>query len=130
MSRRTRILAFPSGALLLLAACSQGSPPGAAPPAGGHAAAPAPTSTAPSPTPAPPPPAAAVPAQPTVPASSSSRPYLEILKLQESGATEQQLLDKIRAENVRYRLTTAEVLELRQAGVSEAVVAAMLRSGP
>jgi hypothetical protein len=99
------------------------------PPAGGHAATPVPTSAAPPPTPAPPPPAAAVPAQPTLPPSSSSRPYLEILKLQESGATEQQLLDKIRRDNVRYQLTTAEILELRQAGVSETVVAAMLRSG-
>jgi hypothetical protein len=123
MKRSARLLALPSGLLLLLGACSQGSPPArqAAPSAVIPAAAP--------PTPAPPPPAAAVPTQPAVPPSSNARPYLEILKLHQSGETEQQLLDKIRADNVRYQLTTAEILELRQAGVSEAVVTAMLRSG-
>ena len=123
MKRLAGALTLPCVALLLLTACSSGSP------ISRQAAPQAPTDAAPTPTALPPPPAAAVPAQRTAPPSAASRPYLEILKLQQSGATEQELLDKIRAENVRYQLTTAEILELRQVGVPEAVVAAMLRSG-
>ena len=64
-----------------------------------------------------------------VPTPGPDAPYLEILRLQQSGASEDALLAKVRAGKVRYNLTTAQILELRQAGVSEAVVAAMLRSG-
>jgi len=46
-----------------------------------------------------------------------------------AGASDEALLAKIRSENRRYDLTTDDVLKLRAAGASEAVVAAMLRSG-
>jgi hypothetical protein len=91
------------------------------------APAPVPTRAA-SPTNAPP--AASVPEQPTPsPAVDASRPYRKILDLKRSGATDEDLLRQIRADNVNYQLTTPEILELRDAGVSQAVLEEMLRSG-
>jgi len=78
--------------------------------------------------PPPPPPAAAIPT-PAGTAGSEDPRYLAILELYRSGASEAALLAKIRSENTRYDLATPQILELRQAGVPEAVVAAMLRSG-
>lgn len=80
------------------------------------------------------PPASAIPDQPViavdVPAPAApDRPHREILRLKQSGASDETLLDKIRRDDVNYALTTAEVIELRGAGISEAIVAAMLRSG-
>jgi hypothetical protein len=75
-----------------------------------------------------PPPAAAVPAQPAA-ESSTDRSYRDVLDLLRAGVSEEALLAKIRTENRRYDLTTDEILKLRAAGASEAVVAAMLRSG-
>jgi hypothetical protein len=49
--------------------------------------------------------------------------------LKKSGASDDALLRKVLEGKKRYDLTTAEVLELRQAGVSDRVVEAMLRSG-
>ena len=72
-------------------------------------------------------PAASVPPQPPSPAVP--RPYQDILKLKQSGASDEFLLNKIHSENVDYQLTTQEILELRAAGISQAVVEAMLRSG-
>jgi hypothetical protein len=120
--KRLRRAGAPASVLLLLSACLADRRPA--------------TSQPPMPTPTPrvatpsqaPPPAAAVPPQPT-PASTPSRRYLEILKLKQSGVSDEVLLEKIRAENLPYTLNTTEILELRQAGVSEEVVEAMLRSG-
>jgi hypothetical protein len=117
---------LPGGVLLALAACPTASTPKSTPSQSRPAV--SPTAAPPMPTPEPPPPAAAVPAQPAA-VSASPRPYLAILKLQQSGASQEELLQKVQAENVRFDLTTAEILELRQAGVSETVVGAMLRSG-
>ncbi len=114
------------GLLLAAAGCPAASTPG--PAAAGPPHEPPPAAAARTPTPEPPPPAAALPAQ-TGGVPASPRPYLVILKLQKAGASQEELLQRVRAENVRFDLTTAEILELRQAGVSEAVVAAMLRSG-
>ncbi|MGE5276733.1 MAG: hypothetical protein ACM3SU_07045 [Acidobacteriota bacterium] len=100
------------------------APPAKEPAAPPPSAAPQPTRTPP----AQPPPAAAVPVQPP-PEASSDRSYDGILELLRTGATEEALLAKIRFENRRYDLTTEDVLKLRAAGASEAVVAAMLRSG-
>ena len=88
----------------------------------------APTAT---PTPKPPPlPAAAVPDQPFTGAPvNADRPYLAILKLREGGASNESLLEKVRAENVFYSLSTFEIQKLRAAGVSETVIEAMLASG-
>ena len=93
----------------------------------------------PNPNPAPPEPApgptpgaslaAAVPDQPAAPAASGARPHEELVKLKRAGASEESLLQKVRADDVNYRLTTADVVELKAAGFSEAVLEAMLRSG-
>ena len=78
--------------------------------------------------------AAAVPDQPVIaagdePPSAPARPYREILELKKTGAADDVILNKVRTDNVNYRLTTAEVIELRGAGVSETILEAMLRSG-
>jgi len=84
----------------------------------------------------PPPPAplaAAVPDQPAValaaPPASPVRPHQDILKLKQAGLSDEFILNKIRTDNVNYQLTTAEILELRAAGLSETILQAMLRSG-
>jgi len=77
-----------------------------------------------------PPPAAAIPEQPTPSLQiRAGRPYRKILELKRSGATDQELLGKVRAENVNYQLTSSEILELRGAGISQAVIEEMMRSG-
>ena len=57
------------------------------------------------------------------------RPYAEILQLRESGASNEALLERVRAGNVFYSLSIFEIQKLRAAGVSEAVIEAMLASG-
>jgi hypothetical protein len=95
---------------------------------------PQPTATpAPALTPAPkplPPPAAAVQDQPFTGAPANlNRPYAEIVRLRESGMSNEALLEKVRTENVRYSLSIFEIQKLRAAGVSETVIEAMLASG-
>jgi hypothetical protein len=79
------------------------------------------------------PPAAAIPDQPAIAADvapqPSARPHEGILELKRSGLSDELILSKVRSENVNYHLTTADVVELRAAGLSEAIVEAMLRSG-
>jgi hypothetical protein len=71
-----------------------------------------------------------VPDQPfTGPAANLDRPSAEILRLRESGLSNEALLEKVRAENVRYSLSIFEIQKLRAAGVSETVIEAMLASG-
>ncbi len=79
-------------------------------------------------TPSAPPPAAAVPVQAPAPAAAD-RPYQDIVHLKQAGFSDEFLLNKIRSENVGYQLTTADILDLRSAGVSESVIVAMMRSG-
>jgi hypothetical protein len=107
--------------------------PAAAPAAAAPAVvvvAPPPAEPALAPAPAPPP-AAAVPPQPVVAstAPAPARPYQDILRLKQAGLSDDFLLNKIRTENVNYQMSTSDILELRNAGVSETVLAAMLRSG-
>ena len=96
--------------------------------------APTPTSAAPeavapvTPPSSSPPPAAAVPPQ-TAPPPPAPRPAYDILRLKQAGFSDEFLLNKIRTEGVNYQLTTAEILELKTAGLSETVLEAMLRSG-
>jgi len=59
----------------------------------------------------------------------AAHPYQEILKAKEGGASDAELLARIEREGTVYSLTTAEIQELRSAGVSATVVEAMLRSG-
>ena len=85
----------------------------------------------PPPTPRPPQPAAVVPEQPfrgPLP-PEEKKPYAEIIRLRENGQSNEALLEKIRTENIRYSLTTAEIQKLRASGVSTAVIEAMLASG-
>jgi hypothetical protein len=121
-----RLLAAVSIAASVLAGgCQSGG--GAPSPAAAPATPTAASTPRPEPTPLQPP-AARVPDQPA-PAATGERPYKRILRLAQGGASTEALLSAVRADGVRYDLTTPEILELRQAGVAEAVVEAMLRSG-
>jgi hypothetical protein len=78
--------------------------------------------------------AAAIPDQPVIatgekPPAAAARPYREILELKKTGAADDVILNKVQTDNVNYHLTTAEVVELRDAGISETILEAMLRSG-
>ena len=88
-------------------------------------AAPAAEPAAPAPAP---PAAAAIPPQ-AASSGAASRPYRDVLQLKQAGFSDEFLLNKIRTDNVSYQLTTSEILDLRSAGLSETVLAAMLRSG-
>jgi hypothetical protein len=147
---KTRVLTFLFAAAVAVAACQssrQAPPPSTPPPTGpgpGTAAPP------PNPNPEPPkppvatpvaviapasaPPAAAIPDQPviatgTAPAARPARPHQDILKLKQEGLSDEFILNKIRTDNVNYQLTTADIIELRGAGLSETLLEAMLRSG-
>ena len=75
-------------------------------------------------------PVAAVPDQPyRGTPRPSERPAASILAAKKAGATDAELLARIEREGTVYSLSTAEIQELRAAGVSPAVVEAMLRSG-
>lgn len=75
-------------------------------------------------------PVALVPQQPyTGPPPAGERPYAAIVAAKEKGASEADLLAKVARDNVAYSLTTPEIQQLRAAGVSQAVIEAMLRSG-
>jgi uncharacterized GH25 family protein len=83
---------------------------------------------------APPPPAPRpaelVPDQPfTGTPRAADRPYERVIRWREAGESEDALLARVRNENVRYELTTAEIQKLRVAGVPPAVIEAMLQSG-
>ena len=133
MTIRTRVAAL--WVSIAMAGCATHHPtssPAAAPPA----ITPVAVVAAPPPTPmpaasvAPPPAAAAVPDQPyTGAAPEVEKPYRDIIKLKEAGFSEEFLLNKVRSDGVPYQLTTSEILQLRAAGISEAVIQAMLLSG-
>ena len=78
----------------------------------------------------PPRPASLVPEQPyTGPPPAGERPYAAIMAAKEKGASDADLFAKIEREKTVYSLTTPEIQKLRAAGVSQAVIEAMLRSG-
>ncbi len=76
-------------------------------------------------------PAAIVPDQPYTgpPPPQSERPYAAILTAKQKGASNAELLAKVENERKTYSLTTPEIQNLRAAGVSDAVIEAMMRSG-
>jgi hypothetical protein len=132
------------GASLALAACSsagtgRAAPPGQPSPGTGGvppAAPPAPAPPQPVVTPVTPVPTAppSAPALETSLASppapvAPSRPYQDILKLKQAGLTDEFILNKVHTDNIPYQLTTSEIVELRNAGISENVLQAMMRSG-
>ncbi|HEY4231068.1 MAG TPA: hypothetical protein VGO79_12925 [Thermoanaerobaculia bacterium] len=49
--------------------------------------------------------------------------------MRDRGATNEELLAKVRQENVVYSLSTYDIQKLRASGVSEEVIAAMLGAG-
>jgi hypothetical protein len=143
MNRRLATL-FLGMSLMFMGCRSTGpAPPPPGQPAPGTGAPPA----APNPNPAPPSPvvspvptavpsvamseAAAAPAAlaPALTVVAPPRPYQDILKLKQAGLSDEFLLNKIRADNVPYQLTTPEIVELRTAGISETVLQEMMRSG-
>jgi hypothetical protein len=110
---------------LLLAGCASSHRYPAPPPLPPPAAAPAPV---PPPTYVPPPEVAPVgfTAAAGAPLSSAAR---EILRLKDAGYSEDFLLNKVRSEGGNYRLTVDDLIALRQAGLSETLIDAMLHSG-
>ncbi|HEX7251380.1 MAG TPA: hypothetical protein VF376_00770 [Thermoanaerobaculia bacterium] len=125
----TYVLLVAAASVAFASSCTSSGTPGPSP--GSETSAnPSPGAPPSQPTVSAPPPAAAVPEQPTPSAESQAhRPYRRILDLKKSGASDEELLRQIRSENVNYLLTSAEIRELRDAGVSQAVLEAMLRSG-
>lgn len=77
--------------------------------------------------------AALVPDQPAIAGDTApvaaAKPYEDILRLKAAGRSDEFLLEKVHTDNVNYQLTTSEIQSLRAAGVSPAVLEAMLRSG-
>jgi hypothetical protein len=144
---KARVLMLFLAALVGISSCRSSSqspaPPGPGPRTGtAPPVAPNPNPVAPSPppptplplsVPTPSPLAAAVPDQPVIATDTAPAPmpksYAEILRLKETGRSDDFLLAKIRTENVNYHLTTSDIQTLRAAGVSPAVLEAMLRSG-
>jgi hypothetical protein len=52
-----------------------------------------------------------------------------ILGMKDRGATNDELLAKVRSENVIYSLSTYDIQKLRASGVSQEVIEAMLGAG-
>jgi hypothetical protein len=80
--------------------------------------------------PASPRPADLVPAQPFVGTpAAGEKSYAEILRMKEAGASEEEILEKIRQTRTRYSLTTIDIQRLRDADFSSQLIEAMLQSG-
>lgn len=78
----------------------------------------------------PPRPADIVPDQPYLGTpAAGEKPYAAILRMKEAGATDEQLLEAIRAEKKSYGLSTSDIQRLRAAGISPRVIEEMLGSG-
>ena len=84
----------------------------------------------PTPVVTPPRPANIVPDQPWVGTpAAGEKPYAAIVRMKQAGASEEKLLEAVRATNKRYALTTAEIQQLRAEGISPRVIEAMIQSG-
>ncbi len=78
----------------------------------------------------PPRPAGIVPDQPYVGTpAAGDKPYAAILRMKEAGASDDKLLEAVRAGKKRYALSTFDIQRLRASGVSPEVIEAMLQSG-
>jgi len=145
MKARLWILLILCGLFAVGSCSSSSAPPPSGPPSPGIGTVPpappnpAPPPVTPPPLPPPtappsdiaaasPPPAAAVPTQPPS-YSAAPRPYADVIRLKQSGLSDEFLLNKIRTDNTSYQLTTSDILELRGSGLSETVIEAMMRSG-
>lgn len=127
------------GATLLLLGCSSSHRYAAPPPLPPPSAAPAPMpppeipvtreSGAPGAQPASIDTATAVTPSAGTPVSPLSPAAREILRLKDAGYSEDFLLNKVRNENGNYRLSVEDLIALRQAGLSETLIDAMLHSG-
>lgn len=119
------------GFLLAGGACAGGTGASSNPATAAASSSGAPTRLASAtPTPRPAVPAARVPDQPYVGTPRPvEQPYLVILGMRDRGATNEELLAKVRQENVVYSLSTYDIQKLRASGVSEEVIAAMLGAG-
>lgn len=145
---KTRLLMLFLAMLVGISGCrTSGQSP--APPGPGPRTGTAPPAPARNPNPAPPNPppptpvaisvpppaplAAAVPDQPVIATDTAPAPpaktYEDILRLKEAGRSDEYILNRIRTDNVNYHLTTSEIQSLRAAGLSQAILEAMLRSG-
>jgi hypothetical protein len=145
---KTRLLMLFIGVLVGISSCRTSgqspAPPGPGPRTGTAPPAPARNPNPGPPNPPPPTPvaisvpppaplAAAVPDQPVIATDTAPVPpaktYEDILRLKEAGRSDEYILNRIRTDNVNYHLTTSEIQSLRAAGLSPAVLEAMLRSG-
>jgi hypothetical protein len=140
---KTRALTLLLATAVGIAACQTGrqTPPPPAPQPDPGTASPQrnpnpepPTQPVPTPVASAPSLAAAIPDQPVVAEAPvarerPARPHEAILESKRAGLSDEAILKKVESENVNYRLTTADLVELRAAGLSEAILEAMLRSG-
>ena len=84
----------------------------------------------PTPVVTPPRPANIVPDQPWVGTpAAGEKPYAAIVRMKQAGASDDALLEAVRAGNRRFALTTAEIQQLRADGISPRVIEAMIQSG-
>jgi hypothetical protein len=70
------------------------------------------------------------PSESPVPKAVSGTPLTnaDVLKLKAVGLTEQLIIDKIKVSPANYRLDTSDLVELKQAGLSDASIAAMMQA--
>jgi len=60
--------------------------------------------------------------------SGTSLTNADVLKLHAAGIGEQLIIDKIDASPTNYRLDTTDIVELKQAGLSDAIIGAMMQA--
>jgi hypothetical protein len=129
MFKRLGLLAGP-GLLLLALGCVSHHYPTAVPPAPSPVAEPAPapaSEAAPLPPEAPPPPSFTAESSPEP--SALSPGAREVMRLKDAGYSDEFLLNKIRQDNQSFHLSTDDLVALRQGGISETVIDAMVHSG-
>ena len=93
------------------------------------AAAPPPAATAAAPPSAPPTPAVTAVAPPALkPLFGNPLTNEDILKLKDAGLSEQVIVDKIAASPANYRLEADDLVALKKAGISDAIISAMMHA--
>lgn len=77
-------------------------------------------------------PAGAPPAPATQPALPAGLPpgVSDVVKLARAGVKEEVILAKVKKDGVSYNLTTDQIIGLSDAGISQAIIAALLQSKP
>jgi hypothetical protein len=69
-----------------------------------------------------------VPAAPEVPVTPKAMTNADVITLVSAGVTEDVVLIKIKSVTTRFRLETEDIVELKRAGVSDRVIAAMIEA--